>query len=85
MTYPEAVDMLLRRTTGEMREAVVVLIDYVNVIEQRYGDKEAVRLGHIVQALNLTPEQFYAAETAARVMHPDAWEGRHPIAQKEGI
>lgn len=77
--------MLLRRTTGEMREAVVVLIDYVNVIEQRYADKEAVRLGHIVQALHITPEQFYAAETVARILHPEAWEGRHPIAQKEGI
>lgn len=84
MTYPEAVDMLLRRTTGEMREAVVVLIDYVNVIEQRYADKEAIRMGHIVRHA-LTPDQYYAAETAARVMHPDAWAGRHPIAQKEGI
>ena len=84
MTYPEAVDMLLRRTTGEMREAVVVLIDYVNVIEQRYADKEAIRMGHIVRHA-LTPDQYYAAETVARILHPEAWEGRHPIAQKEGI
>lgn len=84
MTYPDAVDMLLRRTTGEMREAVVVLIDYVNVIEQRYADKEAIRMGHIVRHA-LTPDQYYAAETVARILHPEAWEGRHPIAQKEGI
>ena len=85
MTYPEAVDMLLRRTTGEMREAALVLIDYVNVIEQRYADKEAIRLGYIVQSLHVTPEQFYAAETVARILHPEAWQRRHPIAQKEGI
>jgi hypothetical protein len=63
---------------GEVRDAIA---EHVDAIERRYADKEAVRLAHIVRHA-LTPEQYYAAETAARAVHPEAWEGRHPIRTK---
>ena len=48
------------------------LEDAVRLMAQRYADKEAVRLGHILRHA-ATPEQIYAATAAARAEHPEAW------------
>ena len=53
-------------------QTVDVLEDAVKLMEQRYADKEAVRLGHILRHV-ATPEQIYAATAAARAEHPEAW------------
>lgn len=78
MTYTEAIDLLRKRT--EQRQEIHAAIDaieaHVDYIERRYADKEAVRLGHILRHA-LTPEQYYAAEQAAKAEHPEAWAGRY--------
>ena len=53
---------------------VTTLEDAVRLIEQRYADRECVRLGHIVRHV-ATPEQIYAATQQARAEHPEAWVG----------
>ena len=55
-------------------QTVDALEDAVRLIEQRYADRECVRLGHIVRHV-ATPEQIYAATAAARAEHPEAWKG----------
>ena len=55
-------------------QTVDVLEDAVKLMEQRYADKEAVRLGHILRHV-ATPEQIYAATQRARAEHPEAWAG----------
>lgn len=95
MTYSEAMDVLGKfvadgRATPAQRQAkdaLEAVAAEVDLIRRRYADKEAVRLGHIVRHA-LTPEQYYVAEQAARLEHPDAWEGRIPAvwaAQQEDI
>jgi len=56
--------------------------DAMLLMQQRYADKECVRLGHILREL-ATPEQIYAAERTARLAHPEAWAGRIPAVQRE--
>jgi hypothetical protein len=63
-------------------EALDALQDAVTLMQQRYADKEAVRLGHIVRE-GMTAAQYHAAEARARVAHPEAWAGRLPIAPDE--
>ena len=46
----------------------------INLMRQRWADKECVRLGHVLRHA-CTPEQYYAAVQAARAEHPEAWEG----------
>ena len=53
---------------------VAALEDAVGLMEQRYADRECVRLGHILRHA-ATPEQMYAATQAARAEHPEAWAG----------
>lgn len=53
-------------------QTVGALEGAVRLLEQRYADKEAVRLGHILRHA-ATPEQIYAATAAARAEHPEAW------------
>jgi len=53
---------------------VAALEDAVGLVEQRYADRECVRLGHILRHA-ATPEQMYAATQAARAEHPEAWAG----------
>lgn len=55
-------------------QTVNALEDAVKLTEQRYADKDAVRLGHILRHV-ATPEQIYAATQQARTEHPEAWEG----------
>lgn len=55
-------------------QTVAALEDAVTLMEQRYADREAVRLGHILRHA-ATPEQIYAATAAARAEHPEAWAG----------
>ena len=55
-------------------QTVDVLEDAVKLMEQRYADKEAVRLGHILRHV-ATPEEIYAATQQARAEHPEAWKG----------
>ena len=55
-------------------QTVAALEDAVRLIEQRYADRECVRLGHIVRHV-ATPEQIYAATQQARAEHPEAWVG----------
>ena len=55
-------------------QTVDALEDAVKLIEQRYADKDAVRLGHILRHV-ATPEQIYAATQQARTEHPEAWKG----------
>ena len=52
-------------------------------MQQRYADKEAVRMGHILRCA-CTPEQIYMAEHTARAEHPEAWEGRFRSAGGRG-
>lgn len=53
---------------------VAALEDAAHLMEQRYADRECVRLGHILRHA-ATPEQVYAATQAARAEHPEAWAG----------
>lgn len=53
---------------------VNALEEAVKLTEQRYADRECVRLGHILRHV-ATPEQIYAATQRARAEHPEAWEG----------
>lgn len=62
---------------------VTALEDAVALMEQRYADREAVRLGHILRHA-ATPEQVYAATQAARVEHPEAWAGVWVNTEKVG-
>jgi len=55
-------------------QTVNALEDAVKLTEQRYADKDAVRLGHILRHV-ATPEQIYAATQQARTEHPEAWKG----------
>ena len=55
-------------------QTVAALEDAVKLMEQRYADKEAVRLGHILRHV-ATPEEIYAATQQARAEHPEAWKG----------
>ena len=55
-------------------QTVDALEDAVKLTEQRYADRECVRLGHILRHV-ATPEQIYAATQQARVEHPEAWAG----------
>jgi hypothetical protein len=72
----------MRKRGDFMGEIVEAITEHVDAIERRYADKEAIRQGHILRHA-LTPEQYFAAETAARAVHPEAWQGRHPIRTKE--
>ena len=63
-------------------EALDALQDEIGLIRQRYADKEAVRLGHIVRE-GMTAAQYHAAEARARAAHPEAWAGRLPVAADE--
>ena len=53
-------------------QTVDALEDAFKLIEQRYADRECVRLGHVLRHV-ATPEQIYAATAAARAEHPEAW------------
>lgn len=55
-------------------QTVDALAEAVGLMEQRYADRECVRLGHILRHV-ATPEQIYAATQTARAEHPEAWEG----------
>jgi|GEM_PF-3689590 len=55
-------------------QTVTALEDAVKLTEQRYADRECVRLGHILRHA-ATSEQIYAATAAARAEHPEAWVG----------
>ena len=55
-------------------QTVDALEDAAQLMQQRYADREAVRLGHILRHV-ATPEQIYAATAAARAEHPAAWAG----------
>ncbi len=55
-------------------QTVDALEDAVKLVEQRYADRECVRLGHILRHV-ATPEQIYEATQRARAEHPEAWEG----------
>ena len=55
-------------------KTVDALEEAVQLMAQRYADKEAVRLGHVLRHA-ATPEQIYAATAAARAEHPAAWAG----------
>ena len=62
---------------------VAALEDAVGLMEQRYADREAVRLGHILRHA-ATPEQVYTATQAARAEHPEAWAGVWVNTEKVG-
>lgn len=53
-------------------QTVAALEDAVQLMAQRYADKEAVRLGHVLRHA-ATPEQICTATAAARAEHPEAW------------
>lgn len=61
---------------------VNALEEAVKLTEQRYADRECVRLGHILRHV-ATPEQIYAATAAARAEHPEAWAGVYVNTEKE--
>ena len=93
MTYSEAMEVLAKFVTDakatpasqrQAREALAAIGAEVDLMRRRYADKECVRLGHIVRHA-LTPEQYYTAEQAARLEHPEAWVGRIPaiVATKQ--
>ena len=86
MTYSEAMEVLSKfvndaKATSaaqhQAREALAAIGDEVDLMRRRYADKELERLGHICRHA-LTPEQYYTAEHAARMEHPEAWAGRLP-------
>lgn len=60
---------------------VNALEEAVKLTEQRYADRECVRLGHILRHV-ATPEQIYAATAAARAEHPEAWVGVYVNTEK---
>ncbi len=62
-------------------QTVNALEDAVKLTEQRYADRECVRLGHILRHA-ATPEQVYAATAAARAEHPEAWAGVYVNTEK---
>ena len=62
------------RALESAAQTVAALEDAVGLMEQRYADREAVRLGHILRHA-ATPEQVYTATAAARAEHPEAWVG----------
>ena len=62
-------------------QTVDALEDAVKLAEQRYADRECVRLGHILRQV-ATPEQIYAATQQARAEHPEAWEGVYVNTEK---
>ena len=62
-------------------QTVDALEDAVKLTEQRYADRECVRLGHILRQV-ATPEQIYAATQQARAEHPEAWEGVYVNEQR---
>ena len=64
-------------------QTVDALEDAVKLTEQRYADRECVRLGHILRQV-ATPEQIYAATQQARAEHPEAWEGVYVNTEKVG-
>jgi hypothetical protein len=64
-------------------QTVAALEDAVMLMEQRYADREAVRLAHILRHA-ATPEQIYAATAAARAEHPEAWAGVWVNTEKVG-
>lgn len=70
------------RALENAAQTVAALEDAVRLIEQRYADRECVRLGHIVRE-GMTPAQYHAAEARARAAHPEAWVGRGDIAPDE--
>jgi len=55
-------------------QTVDALEDAITLMEQRYADREAVRLAHILRHA-ATPAQIYTATAAARAEHPEAWVG----------
>jgi hypothetical protein len=69
-------------TQADALAALDALQDAIGLMQQRYADKEAVRLGHIVRE-GMTPAQYHAAEQRARAAHPEAWAGRLPVAADE--
>jgi len=71
------------RALENAAQTVAALEDAVRLIEQRYADREAVRLGHILRHA-ATPEQIYAATAAARAEHPEAWAGVWVNTEKVG-
>ena len=64
-------------------QTVAEIEDAVTLMEQRYADREAVRLGHILRHA-ATPEQVYTATAAARAEHPEAWAGVWVNTEKVG-
>jgi hypothetical protein len=62
-------------------QTVAALEDAVTLMEQRYADKECVRLAHILRHA-ATPEQVYAATAAARAEHPEVWAGVYVNTEK---
>ena len=62
-------------------QTVGALEDAVKLAEQRYADRECVRLGHILRQV-ATTEQIYAATQQARAEHPEAWEGVYVNEQR---
>ena len=50
------------------------LDEAIQVIRQRYADRDLVRLGHIARE-GMTPAQYHIAEARARAAHPEAWAG----------
>ena len=69
-------------TQADALAALDALQDAIGLMQQRYADKEAVRLGHIVRE-GMTPAQYHVAEARARAAHPEAWAGRLPVAADE--
>ena len=62
------------RALEGMAQTVDALEDAIKLVEQRYADRECVRLGHILRHA-ATPEQIYVATQAARAEHPEDWMG----------
>ena len=69
------------RALENAAQTVAALEDAVKLTEQRYADRECVRLGHILRQV-ATPEQIYAATQQARAEHPEAWEGVYVNTEK---
>ena len=65
------------------QQTAAALADAVDLMQQRYADREAVRLGHVLRHV-ATPEQIYAATAAARAQHPEAWAGVWVNEEGEG-
>jgi len=80
--YIEGATLRSGVTQADALAALDGLADSVRLMQQRYADKEAVRLGHIVREA-MTPAQYRVAEQRARAAHPEAWAGRLPVAADE--